>query len=212
MTRQLTLTAAEWASVQPDGTLWLAWEGTPCMAHEFDSPAEFVQACAPCGTCGDGRHFGVCHDCWAMTTGPWCPNCGGDCGDVPCPACRIELVGPCPHPANRLTRPLDGNYGAGGQKCRDCLAYRTDYTDWSPPEATVTLGHAYAIGQPLPIVTAISVHENDGPWNAVQVSQSGESLTGVVGYAATDLTAALAHYGPPETLVGRWAIMLKVVQ
>lgn len=165
MTRPpITLTAAEWASVQPDGTLWLAWEGTPCMAHEFDSPAEFVQACAPCGTCGDGRHFGVCHDCWAMTTGPWCPNCGGYCGDVHCPYCRVELVGPC-----------QACKGMGAAKFRNCTI--------CDARGTVTLGYAYAIGQPL-LLTAENIGHH---------------------------YFRLAHYGPPETLVDRWAIQLRVV-
>lgn len=205
--RTITLTAAEWGSVQPDGSLWLAWEGDdgccdgaspicpPCQA-EPTPPAVFVRACAPCNLCGGGRHFGVCHDCWAWSTGPWCPNCGGDCGDEPCPACRIELVGPC--------GVCDGDGYFDGWDYSTPDDQRTpeniETVDCADCDGTgtVTLGHACAIGQPLPIV-------RDATNGTVLYWPAGNST-------ATDLTAALAHYGPPETLVGRWAIQLRVVQ
>lgn len=75
MTRQLTITAAEWASVT-DGTLWLVRERTD--EWTWLPPAEFVQACAPCARCQDTRTI-------HRTTFP-----------TPCPYCHIELVGPCP--------------------------------------------------------------------------------------------------------------------
>ena len=115
MTRRLTITAAEWASVQPDGTLWLVRQGG-------QPPAELVQACVPCVTCGDNRrtfHANDEHD--------WCLDC------------RIELVGPCPD------CDADGCYQKrfpdGGRATWPC-----DHRN------TVTLGHAYANGPPETLV------------------------------------------------------------
>jgi len=173
MTRLLiTLTAAEWASVQPDGTLWIVREAgwpkacpladpTACNGEHCDCPlgppVEFVQACAPCETCHDeGVVFnGVDYH--------------------PCPDCRIELVGPCE---------IDG--------CR-----------WSPHR---TLGYAYAIGQPLPIV-----NDTLGTGDCMIVDPDGDMWVLIDGVYDEPITAALAHYGPPETLVGRWAMQLRVV-
>lgn len=170
MTRQLTITAAEWASVQPDGTLWLVREAgwpkacplpdpTDCNGEHCDCPlgppVEFVQACAPCWMCGSRHEF---------------PAIVGMRGPMPCPDCRIELVGPCRNPQccnAARSLPLDCGW------CRSTMH----------ANGTVTLGHAYAIGQPL-LLTAENIGHH---------------------------YFRLAHYGPPETLVDRWAIQLRVV-
>ena len=83
MSRRLTITAAEWASREGD-TLWLVresdvWDEDGLLYQ----PDEFVEACAPCETCHEGR-------LWVQTA----PDDMQDCG--PCPDCRIELWAPCP--------------------------------------------------------------------------------------------------------------------
>lgn len=194
MTRPpINLTAAEWASVQPDGTLWLAREGVSDIPLPYlpyhNPPAEFVQACAPCETCGDQR-IAVSGGPGYFKGGKLRHRAGGQTVmEIHCPACRIELVGPCE---------IDG--------CR-----------WSPHR---TLGYAYAVGQPLPIVQVpfLSVrqtpfdfaHGHTGP--LIEVTQNGRVLLWTHHDGGfRDITAAFAHYGPPETLVGRWAIQLRVV-
>lgn len=183
MTRPpITLTAAEWASVQPDGTLWLVREGrreTRSLApdeygervHGIDLPPEGWLAYA--STCSSPDHFG-------------CVAAGH-----PCPDCRIELVGPCLN----LAHCMNGE--------DDC---------WCTPETahTVTLGHAYAIGQPLLIARAVPNGEyiRLTPDNRLQHVRR----VGVMWELVADITAALAHYGPPETLVARWALQLRAVQ
>jgi hypothetical protein len=199
MTRQtITITADEKARAQPDGTLWLVREGervrVECYCNpkpptlegqhsphcnirrQLTPPAVFVQACAPCGTCGGSRCV-VPPDCdcdrvtslnYALCTHP-----PADCTD-----CRIELVGPCE---------IDG--------CR-----------WSPHR---TLGHAYAVGQPLPIIDGTITHATYPP-DCLFTSEDGTEIIHDADMDDESITAALAHYGPPETLVGRWAIQLRV--
>ena len=191
MTRQLTITAAEWASVQPDGTLWIVREAgwpkacpladpTACNGEHCDCPlgppVEFVQACAPCARCKDTR---VIH----AETFP-----------TPCPYCRVELVGPCPTCK-----------GMGAAKFRNCTI--------CDARGTVTLGYAYAIGQPLPIQHGDTPFNPD-PAEAIHVARvNGRWKVGYrKGTTIYTITDRLAHYGLPETLVGRWAIQLRVVQ
>ena len=237
MTRPtIPLTAAEWASVQPDGTLWLAWEGpgddpihpegiwscegcgrtypeyiNGCVNDHGSPrgvrlavpegplpPAVFVQACAPCETCHNR--------CSVRRYSP--PDGGGygvaDCTEDPCPDCRIELVldGPCPtcNGAGYEENPAGGHlieYLA----CHDCLG-----------EQTITLGSAYAIGQPLPIASfAAWFRGQTRKAEPVGVYlKSGHLYVRDGKGSATNITAAFAHYGPPETLFGRWAIQLRV--
>ena len=225
----LTITAAEWASVQPDGTLWLARVGVPCLTPRScpkftrqmcrwggtHPPAEFVQACAPCEnpTHRIGHKSGL----------PECRN-PSELGPgmhvntysfVPCVTCRIELVGPMDRLACGRARCSMGHKAhVWNVQCQDDSPHREDVfcsgygdgTNYKWP--TVTLGHAYAIGQPLPIY---------GDGNPLrQEPHLYVSKTGVVWFASeqgsVNVTRHFAHYGPPETLVGRWALQLRVVQ
>lgn len=182
MIRTLSITATEWASVT-DGRLWLVrggddcecssdggtWAGgggfvlLPCpVCHDADSapPAEFVQACAPCETCHEGR-------LWVQTA----PDDMLDTGA--CPDCRIKLLGPC---------------------------YQGD------PNGLHFLGYAYPVGEPLPIY---------GDGNPLRREPHlYVSKNGVVWFASeagsVEATARLAHCGPPESLVGKWALQLEV--
>ena len=154
-----------------------------------EPPVEFVQACAPC------ERRGVEHPGCGYLASHWCNKCGQV---VPCPDCRIELVGPCPTCDGE---PFDPKVHLG--RCPDC-----DST------LTVTLGHAYAVGQPLPIVAFSPDHEHD--FHHICIDERPDSWAlrypgSVEPQHGDDLTDALAHYGPPETLVGHWAIQLRVV-
>ena len=181
----ITITAAEWASGWPGGTLWLVREGESCPlpdpghcgsipCHD-EPPVEFVQACAPCEnpTHRIGHKSGLPECRNPMELGPGMHV--NTVSYVPCASCRIELVGPCE---------IDG--------CR-----------WSPHR---TLGYAYAIGQPLPIV-----NDTLGTGDCMIVDPDGDMWVLIDGVYDEPITAALAHYGPPESLVGRWAIQLRVV-
>ena len=186
--RQLTTTAAEWASIRTEGdpatfsatggrmvrTLWLVARGNEHWLMAPDEPklisatppVEFVQACAPCETCGDQRI--------ATSGGPGYFKggrlhhlAGGQTVmEIRCPDCCIELVGPCPYERDHT--------------------WLTDCVNCSN-SGTITLGHAYAVGEPL------LLHD----WPGMGISPG--------------MLKALAHYGPPESLVGKWAIRLWVV-
>lgn len=203
--RTLSITAAEWANMMTERsgqrTLWLVRDadictdrrhyilrpsphnplGTrrndvhddircanPCGNAPDGSrrlqipPVEFVQACAPCETCGGTRIE---------------PYPGGK--QHPCPFCRIELVGPMLVESTVETADM-----------------------WR----TVILGHAYAVGEPLPIR---SMAERDQWENGIFATAN--NVYHVNGEQWTDLTDRLAHYGPPESLVGKWALQLEVV-
>ena len=79
----------------------------------------------------------------------------------------------------------DQNAGPTGsdQPCPDCRIKLVWPCPWPQCNGTVTLGHAYAVGQPL-LLTAENIGHH---------------------------YFRLAHYGPPESLVGRWALRLAVV-
>lgn len=214
MTRPLPITAAEWASVQ-DGTLWLVREGgwpkacpladpTDCNGEHCDCPlsppVEFVQAAAPCVSCEGSRcDLDMCHNCGNEYEEPCArhqDHGSAICDQGCCPDCRIELVGECPR-CEGTGNELLGLY----RRCTGCGG-----------TGTVTLGHAYAVGQPLPIYDPDDNRGLDAPCLMA-------STQGVVVFAATRslvgtiITDRLAHAGPPETLVGKWAmrIELKVV-
>lgn len=188
--RTLTITTAEWASVQ-DGTLWLVREGVPCATPHscpkftrqmcrwggIHPPAEFVQACAPCETChnttGSNQQHGE-FTRWDLLT---------------CPDCRIELVGPC-------------------LVCQDTLEHYKLPDRMYCSHTRKTLGYAYAVGPPLPIYTPAS-----HPIGTVDHLCFDRTLVVVVNVhegVETDITDRLAHYGPPELLVGKWALHLAV--
>ena len=189
MNRRLTITAAAWASQDAQGRLWLVGERDD--EWTWLPPAEFVQACAPCETCHDTTGSNVQHGEFTR----W------DLGT--CPSCRIELVGVCPtcsgdtsaedHPCAKSQR--------DGQHCN--CSWENDICHWCGLEwlgdgevscptcpggiGTVTLGHAYAVGEPL------LLHD----WPGMGISPG--------------MLKALAHAGPVEWLVGKWALRLEVV-
>ena len=194
MTRTLTITAAEWASVT-DGRLWLVRDGRSldrcdhkyytCAEVGCDGsgvsypPAEFVQACAPCINCGNERATCRC--------APAPVRHVADCGTFgPCPDCRIELVGPCP--------------------CDECAE--------SPNGPfTLILGRAYPVGEPLLIKPhwkgqrePSCIHDTNQPGGMCIVCRGGSE---VKEWHLLN-SNRLAHYGPPESLVGKWAVELVV--
>lgn len=202
MTRQLPLTPteAEKFKALPAGeSMWIVREGmcSLCIEGGNDHESygvgpcapnveslEFWRACAPCETCEDHRSL------WHIGT----MKNGRPSEWRPCPDCRIELVGPCPEPIH-----LD-NTGCTG---------------------TVTLGYAHAVGQPLPIIRGWARPDGDssgdvlsfwpGHYGPACVMQRAWNATAIQTQYA-DRTTALAHYGDPSTLVGRWALELAVTQ
>lgn len=209
-------------------TLWLVREGgwpkacpladpTDCNGEHCDCPlsppVEFVQASAPCDVCDNTRLVIYRNGDHTETY----------LGPTPCPDCRIELVGGCPnlggsHPVRSLGWEAHCGPVAAWGNCHLCNS------------GTVTLGHAYPVGQPLPIIptpsyinpryditaeqwaeyaklpmTYICVGNDGKAW----LVENGRSPTGC---QAMPLTAALAHYGPPARLVGKWAQQFTVVQ
>jgi hypothetical protein len=104
---------------------------------------------------------------------------------MPCPDCRIELVG---------------------------LADDVQHPLVSGADLTVTLGDAHAVGQPLPIMDSDDIGDPESFVGLYVMNGRIWYRSGDRSALDVELTAALAHYGPPETLVGRWAIQLRVVQ
>ena len=221
--RRLTITAAEWAS-REDGTLWLVREGDKCSCppsegyghipfcppciYEPAPPVEFVQECAPCDRCEEGCDITMCLDCGEDYGEPCARHLTaghhasadpyGDSVDCHacCPDCRIELVRPCP-------------------TCRGWTRY--EGTPWCRPQCdqsgSVIIGYAYAVGQPLPITNGDVVQVGPPPPDSLFVATFEDGSVHVVhdaDYMNEGMTATLAHYGPSETLVGKWALQLAV--
>lgn len=215
-TRQLTITAAALASQDAEGRVWLVGEGVwPKMCPHADPegcngehcdcplspPAEFVQASAPCESCEDSRcNLDMCHDCGNEYEEPCARHrdhgsaiCDGGC----CTDCRIELVGPCLL-CGGSGRTLGGPLGEDVGDCRCAMT-----------EGLIVFGHAYAVGSPLPIYDPDDNRGLDAPCLMA-------STQGVVVFAATStlvgtiITDRLAHAGPPEWLVGKWAMCIEV--
>ena len=201
MSRTLTITATEVPAVQTalatDGTLWLvapAMKRLDATSGKFEwlPPVEFVQACAPCETCKDERGQVT------RWTQEW----------RPCPDCRIELVSPCLL-CGGSGRTLGGPLGEDVGDCRCAMT-----------EGLIVFGHAYAVGSPLPIIRGWARPDGDSSGDVLSVWKGhyGPDLVMQRAWNATaiqtqyaDRTAALAHYGPSESLVGKWAIELRVV-
>jgi len=177
-----------------DGGTWAGGGGFPLscpICHDADSvpPVEFVQACAPCE-----------RNAWGLDHGPL----------FPCVVCRIELVGPCPNCngdgwwVDADPDPRTGEPGEPYQVfCQQC-------GEEGDGAGIVTLGHAYAVGEPLPICAELSgVALPRSPFifisggRAFLVPASGDRSD------IDDNTDALAHYGPPESLDGQWAIEVR---
>lgn len=207
--RTLTITAAEWASIT-DGTLWLVRDGfmtwEPPAASQHHPPVEFAEACAPCDRCEEGCDITMCLDCGEDYTEPCAHHLAaghhvstdpyGDMVDCHacCRSCRIELVVPCPQVKGCPA-------GMAPLSCGQCHQI-------VQVGGTVTLGHAYAVGPPLPIYTPAS-----HPIGTVDHLCFDRTLVVVVNVhegVETDITDRLAHYGPPELLVGKWALQLAV--
>mgnify|MGYP000852483563 CR=1 FL=1 len=235
--RTLTITAAEWASVR-DGSLWLVQEADVGQGGLLYPPVEFVEACAPCETCGNARRRTVRDLSGVETFG------------VPCPDCRIELVGPCPtcngggmiaH-CGRTDNGSDGPcvlaphadnfpcYGEGDVAsdwspvswcdCGICsCGSHQAWTDQGPcgfcherpRPGTVTLGFAYAVGEPLPIVLCGSGHGLAGEYVVVENARVFCIKNDEFPVESEELTDAFTHYGPPESLVGKWALQVQVL-
>lgn len=117
--------------------------------------------------------------------------------DTTCPDCRIELVAICDT--------CDGQggcmYGGSWGNCEPCNA-----------SGIIHLGWGYAVGQPTPILPFSPDHD-DGPHICVDERPDSWLLRypgSVEPRHGDDITAALAHYGPPESLVGKWALQVQV--
>ena len=208
MTRQLTITAAEWASIRTEGdpatfsatggrmvrTLWLVARGNEHWLMAPDEPklisatppVEFALACAPCKnpTHRLDHRTGLPIARNPSELGPGMHVNSYSC--VPCPDCRIELVGPC-------------------------WTHDADLSATAHAHCT-TLGYAYAVGKPLPI------YGDDGDDGATGEHLYASAILGAVYlhaglhlHTGLDITDRLTHAGPLESLVGRWAIKLRVV-
>lgn len=195
------LSAVEVANLPTEGTFWLVREGerdakAEAMNHalavelftrpdlrwpESSPPAEFTQACAPCEC--DGSRIDPLH-----RAVPDRQHLRRACTD-----CRIELVGPCFDCAD------DPDYsGEFALICTNCLG-----------DFSVHVGWADAVGQPLPIY-----HESNEDYDELDPCLL-VTVSGRIFYwnppagDSSDVSAALAHYGPPESLVGRYALELR---
>ena len=224
MTRTLQLTSTEtaaWEQVPEGGTFWLVGEGEPecSLGWECDDtthdgrcgearpPAEFVQACAPCGTCEDGCDIASCPDCGLEYTDPCARHLAAghhpsadpygdmvDCGGC-CPNCRIELMGPCPD--------CDGTGNQSMDPTRCC---------WNcGGNGTITLSFAYAVGEPLPIVLCGSGHGLVGEYVVVENARVFCIKNDEFPVESEELTDAFAHYGDPSAQVGKYAMRLRRV-
>lgn len=191
-----TVEAQVFARVQPGESFWLVREA----CYDLRCPTCGGSASLPLGmTCADHRpqrtppveFVRACAPCECIgkpsysNIGPdhdgspdECPNC--DMG-----RCRIELVGPCPNDTD------------GDGDCWHC----------SKPGQHHTLGHAYAVGQPLPIDWA-KCNRSEPFIGAWEPPYPPTVLFAEYGIDGTPIS--LAHYGDPAGLVGKWAIELRV--
>jgi len=194
--RTLTITAAEWASGTADGALWIVREQDSInitdmtgaelndggfAATTFYRPGPPAEFVAACAPCE------TCHD-RRYFVDPSTAGRGGIGGmaltDRDCPDCSIELVGPCPQVKGCPA-------GMAPLSCGQCHQI-------VQVGGTVTLGYGYAVGQPALIEMVLEVRQ-------VAIA---ETVDGVEVVIPLD---HLAHYGPPETLVGfKWALQLEV--
>lgn len=179
MTRRLELTADEWAAVQAGG--WLV----------MPSPADLVDAAAPCETCGGRR---------------WHPSTSPDEPGAACTHCRITLLGECP------TCGGIGGYAVmvDGEECRHG-ACRTCGGDRENPRKLVTLGYAYAVSEVLPVLSDRGWFAVDLADNVIVVMDRRAFRVPTLAESSEEITDALAPYGDPAALVGQYALRLEVV-
>lgn len=210
-----------------------------CACDPTKPPVEFTLACAPCETCGNSRwvddfdvepaHGGdspmrPCTDCRIELLGP-CPMCGGNGMIAHCGRTDNGSDGPCvlgPH-ADNFPCYGEGDVASdwspvswcscGVCSCGSHQAWTEEgpcgYCHERPRRGITTLGHAYAVGEPLPIYG--SVREADGAWPCIVVFLDAPKA--VMLYDKTTgerITDRLSHCGPPESLVGKWALQLAV--
>ena len=216
------LSAVEVANLPTEGTFWIVREGerdvkAEAMNHalavelfarpdlrwpESSPPAVFTQACAPCETCGSQ-----------------CADGAFERKQFGCPDCRIELVGPCPtcearaaalHNAyevaaerhgwvtqERSRRPWSDVPEANRLTMIDSLRVTLGCDSPTPCEyGTVHVGWAYAVGRPCLIDMVLTMRR-------VAIGDIDDATEVVI---ALD---GLVYAGPPESLVGRYALELR---
>jgi len=190
MTRQIQLTNIEIPIFEKakltNIPFFLVRESDPWSSIQPVPPAEFVQACAPCETCGDVRRRTVKDMSGIETFG------------VPCLNCRIELVSQCS---------WCYEYGLVADEFRHWGPRAHNRR---------TLGYAYAVGSPLVIIAQPSADTWPATECIVVMGQRIEhwkpthNPSGAI--VTFDITDHLAHYGDPKLLVGKWLIKLNVMK
>jgi len=225
--RTITLTPTEaekFTSLAVGESMRIVREGADCTlgdhcyaAHDDNAqhpPVEFVQACAPCETCGGTHRDGHIHQ------GRVCrkTQCFGADGRNPCPDCRIELVGPCTACESRAAA-LHNAYEVAAERHGWATQERSRKPWGEVPEAnratmidalrvtlgcdspapckygTVTLGYAYAVGRPALVDMVLEVR-------GVAFADEDDDTEVVVPLNR------LAHYDL-ATLPGQWAIEVR---
>lgn len=223
MTRTLTITSDEWASVH-DGHLWIVRKGgRPAVVLGCASPAEdgvhsvsYSDGVGPCEWCGAP----VPPPADLLAAAAPCETCRGDGidrsfyfgEDRPCPDCRITLVGECPHDCKRFYGKVPGYLRGSNWAWVPC---------WCDGTGTVTLGYAYPASEVLRI---LAPGQDPSPgvdkWvtHICEYSDRGLCLWEYNGGTGNGpgwkVSAALplAHYGDPAGLVGKWALELREVE
>lgn len=216
-------------------------------------PLEFVEATRPCDVCDNTRlviyrngdqsetYLGPtpCPECRIELVGP-CPMCDGHGMIAHCGRTDNGSDGPC------VLSPHDDSFPCYGEgdvasdwspvswcTCGVCsCGSRQAWTEQGPcgycreqpTPGTVTLGCAYAVGEPLAIVqeddfspewqmshrpiVVISDPRRPASFRFPKIVAWPDPLTEPTGIV---LDGNLAHYGPPATLVGKWAQRFTVV-
>lgn len=169
-----------------------------------------------------------CTDCRIELLGP-CPMCGGNGMIAHCGRTDNGSDGPCvlgPH-ADNFPCYGEGDVASdwspvswcscGVCSCGSHQAWTEEgpcgYCHERPRRGITTLGHAYAVGEPLPIVAFTPAHEHD--FHHICIDERPDSWAlrypgSVEPQHGDDISAALAHYGRPKSLVGKWALQLAV--
>lgn len=218
MTRTLKLTPAEWEVLQRDGTAWIVRPPAVQYVREVHGeagpllPVELVAAAAPCETCGGSRGGVAAASSGYMQGGRvrYAGAGGMSLTPVNCPDCRITLLGKCPECCG--SGAIRGGYpDYDALDCSACL------------DGTVTLGDAYPASEVLPIIGPGLDGYPDGPYielRIVQPRMDGKHQWDAHAYDYTtgggrrmrpgSLVCALAPYGDPSTLVGKYALKVRL--